>query len=151
MGTTVTLALVAGTWVQIANVGDGRAYLWRRGKLAQLTEDHSLAGKLAKWGEIDEEDIVKHPRRNVLYRTLGMYESAELEIDLFEQELQADDKLLLCSDGLWQAFPNKAQLERWLAPHESAAEFCRRLVSEANRRGGMDNISVVVVNIEETA
>jgi serine/threonine protein phosphatase PrpC len=151
LGTTITLALVYGTWAQIANVGDSRAYLWRSGQLTQLTEDHSLAAKLVKWGEIDEADLVNHPRRNVLYRTLGMYESAGLEMDMFEQELQPDDKLLLCSDGLWQAFPDTVELEGWLAPQQPASELCHQLVTEANWRGGVDNISVVIVSLKEAA
>jgi protein phosphatase len=85
----------------------------------------------------------------VLSCSLGVG-TIDFEVDLFERELQPGDKLLLCSDGLWQAFPDLADLAWWLGLAEPSADLCRRLVLEANRRDGSDNISAVVVRAEES-
>jgi serine/threonine protein phosphatase PrpC len=137
------LALIYGNRAHIANVGDSRTYVWRRGQLTQITRDHSLAALLAERGQIDKTAIADHPRSNVLYQALGIHE--KVDVDLFEWDLQPGDKLLLCSDGLWRAFPDTAELARWLDSTAAPDDLCQRLVAEANRRDGSDNISAVVV------
>jgi protein phosphatase len=144
LGTTVTLAVVYGNQVYIANVGDGRVYAWRNNKITQITQDHSLAATLAEMGQIDQEEIVDHPRSNVIIRALGSEET--VKIDLFEWKPQAGDRLLLCSDGLWKAFSDKDELALRLRLPLSDADLCQQLVEEANRRDGSDNISVVIVS-----
>lgn len=149
MGTTITLALVAGGVAYIAHVGDSRAYAWRRGKLTQLTEDHSWAASLARNGIISEEEIDTHPRNNVLWRALGQEET--VRVALYEWPLQAGDRLLLCSDGLWKAFTNTAELAPWLGKDASPAKLCSSLVDVAQRRDGSDDTSAVVVVTGDTA
>jgi protein phosphatase len=147
LGTTITLALLYGDVVQIANVGDGRAYAWRAGEAIRLTEDHSIVAELVRLGQIEESEIAHHPWRNVLSQALGI--ETPIEIDLVQWKLQPGDKLLLCSDGLWQAFADTAELASWLSLPDEPAELCRRLVQAANQRDGSDNISAVIVSVEE--
>lgn len=149
LGTTITLALIYENMVHIANVGDSRTYVYRAGQMTQITRDHSFAAKLVRMGKLDETELTHHPGRNVLYRSLGSRSKRDLEIDFFEWQLHSGDKLLLCSDGLWQAFSTSTELAKWLGTAATPAEICQQLVSEANRRDGSDNISAVVVEIEE--
>jgi protein phosphatase len=131
----------------IANVGDSRAYAWRNHELTQLTQDHSLAAKLAEAGMIEEEEVADHPRSNVVLRALGIED--EVEVDFFEWRPQPGDKLLLCSDGLWNAFPDADELGQWLSSDAAPADLCQHLVNEANRRDGSDNISAIVIGVNE--
>jgi serine/threonine protein phosphatase PrpC len=146
LGTTITLALIYGNQALIANVGDSRAYAWRSGQMTQITSDHSWVAKLAAEGLIDETEVAQHPRSNVLLQALGTCN--QVDVDLFDWTLQAGDKLLLCSDGLWQAFPDPVELGEWLGSATMPSELCQQLVTEANQRDGSDNISVVVVNVD---
>lgn len=149
-GTTMTLALIYNDWVYIANVGDSRAYIWRSEQITQITQDHSLVAQMARLGIIDEAEIWGHPKSNILSRAVGVDE--QVNIDLFEWELQPGDKLLLCSDGLWKAFPDVERLARLFTVFRmSAMDLCELLVSEAKWRDGSDNISAVVVDVDEAA
>ena len=149
MGTTATLALVRGHLVDFANVGDGRAYLWRQGMLRQVTQDHSLAAKLAAEGVIESNDVYYHPHNNIILRALGIGE--RVEVDLFEEELEIGDKLLICSDGLWKAFGSADKLVDWLDTETTPADLCQQLVQEAKLRDGSDNISVIIVEVKPVA
>jgi len=148
LGTTVTLALVQGEFVHLANVGDGRAYAWRAGNLTRITQDHSLAAELARQGVIEDAQIAGHARSNVLTRAVGIKD--EVEVDMFDWLLQPGDKLLLCSDGLWKAFPDNNELARFLASAQTSAELCQALVAQAKERDGSDNISAVVITLNQT-
>jgi serine/threonine protein phosphatase PrpC len=148
MGSTVTLAAIQGDRAIVANVGDSRTYLWRDSTLRQLTTDHSVPGALIAAGQLEPEEIYDHPQRHVIYNCLGFKEKLEVEI-IQPLSLQPGDALLLCSDGLWEMVRPTGKLTTLFAETPDVAATCRRLVDEANKRGGEDNIAVVIVRVEE--
>jgi protein phosphatase len=148
MGSTVTLAVVEGNRATVANVGDSRAYLWRNGWLRQLTDDHSVPGALLRQGQITPEEADAHPHRHVLYRALGL--KPGVEVDIYPSlVLRHGDALLLCSDGLWDMLAPAEKLATFLTPETSPLVTCRRMVDAANEAGGEDNITVVLVRVED--
>ena len=144
MGTTITSAIVFGSMAYIANVGDSRIYLYRASSgLTQITTDHSQVWQLFKEGLIQEEDIYTHPKRNEINRCLG--ERVRVEIDTFKVPLQANDVLLLCSDGLWEMVRN-ADIEQIIKDNAPrASQTSAKLIDAALHNGGADNVSAVVV------
>lgn len=145
MGTTVTAAVVAGDSVGIAHVGDSRAYRWRRGRLEQLTEDHSLVGEMLRQGRISEAEAEKHPQRSVITRALGI--EAGVEVDTASFAWEPGDIFLLCSDGLSSMVQDK-EISRILGEAEDIGAAGVSLVDAANTRGGRDNITVVLFSPE---
>jgi protein phosphatase len=142
MGTTLTAALIDGANALIAHVGDSRAYLLRAGVLRQLTADHTLVARMVKSGEITEAEADVHPHKNVLTRALGTDEQVEVDEDTIA--LLDGDRLLLCSDGL-TGMVTEEQIQAILENSEQPQQAADRLVKAANRAGGIDNISVVVL------
>src|SRR5215469_2053975 len=143
MGTTLTAALVLDTKVYIVNIGDSRAYIYREGTdLCQITRDHSLVATLVEDGQITADEIYTHPDRNKIYRSLGYRET--VEVDWFVTDFCPQDRLVLCSDGLWEMVRN-VYLERILRSCKLPTEASSRLVQAALRAGGADNISVIVI------
>lgn len=145
MGTTVTCVLVEENQAAIANVGDSRTYLLRDGQLRQITEDHSYVARLVKEGQLQPDEVFDHPRRNVITRSLGY--KPDIEIDTWLEVLQPGDRLLLCSDGLWEMVQDPAFLQRELAQSADPAATVRTFIDAANANGGADNIGVVVVHV----
>lgn len=147
MGTTLTAAMVDGTYVAVAHVGDSRAYLLHDGRLTRVTEDHSMVADLVRQGSITEEDARFHPQRSVITRALGS--DPDMVADVFEVRASAGDRLLLATDGLTGMLTDDYIAEILLQerdPDSAAA----KLVEAANRAGGYDNITVVVVDLDET-
>lgn len=143
MGTTLTATRIDGMTAVLAHVGDSRAYLMRDGVLRQLTEDHSLVARMVKSGEITEAEADVHPHKNVLTRALGTDE--EVDVDEETVALLDGDRLLLCSDGL-TGMVTEDQILAILANSDQPQQAADRLVKAANRAGGIDNISVVVLD-----
>jgi len=141
-GSTVTLALIQGNTAHIANVGDSRTYLYRDGALKLITQDHSLVASLVEAGYIQPEEIYTHPQRNIIYRALG--NKQKLEVDLFQQTLQSGDRLLLCSDGLWEMVSD-SKIAKIIKNGATPDATCKELIQVANKNGGKDNIGVIIV------
>lgn len=143
-GTTVSAVLFRGEQMTIAHVGDSRAYsISAAGEIQVLTRDHSLVRRLIELGQITEEESVNHPQRNVLYRALGQGEPFEPDVSTYP--IISDGYLLICSDGLWGVVPDDVIAELILkapTPHDA----CQELVNAANKGGGPDNISVILVH-----
>lgn len=144
MATTMVAAVLQGNHAFIANVGDSRGYLWRNGRIEQITKDQSLVAKLVEEGAITEEEASYHPRRNVILYSLGSERSPK--IDLFEQTLEKGDILFLCSDGLTRHVTD-AEIALTLN-EESPEQASTALIRKANDRGGEDNISVAVIHYD---
>jgi protein phosphatase len=143
MGTTLVAALVIGDAAHIANVGDSRAYLVSNDDgIRRITTDHSLVERLIALGQIKPDEARIHPQRNVIYRTIG--DKEEAEIDFFVQKLNPGDSLLLCSDGL-SGKVEDAEIWRLVARSQSPQEACEQLVQAANDNGGDDNVTVIIV------
>jgi PPM family protein phosphatase len=145
MGTTLTAALVREGEVHLAHVGDSRAYLLRAGAMRQLTQDHTLVGRMIRAGEISEAEAEVHPHRNVLTRVVGT--EPEVRVDERDVGLLEGDRLLLCSDGLTNMVTEDQVQAILEATPTNPQEAADRLVRAANRAGGVDNITVVVLDL----
>jgi protein phosphatase len=145
MGTTMTVALVEDGGVVIGHVGDSRAYLVRDGRIAQLTEDHSLVNELLKSGKLSREEAEVHPQRSVITRAVGT--DPDVDVDSFVVETQVGDVFLICSDGLTDMVDDEGILEVVERDHDDLDRVTKLLVAAANRGGGEDNITVVAFGI----
>jgi len=143
MGTTIVVAVVRNETLQVAHVGDSRAYLIRNGEIQQLTRDHTFVNELIRANAITEEEARQSPYRNRLLRSVGGSD-AKLEVDVTEQiPLHGGDTILLCTDGLTQYASSQDLLES--ASNGDGREIVERLIQFANGRGGTDNITACVV------
>lgn len=148
MGTTVVGILVAGNVAAVAHVGDSRAYRLRNGRLDQLTQDHTWVNEQVVAGFLSKEQARSHPLKNVVTRALGG--ESDVLVDVREIEVRPGDVYLLCSDGL-TGMLSDADIRDRLSANGSLHEICRRLVNDSNARGGIDNVTVVVLAIEAEA
>jgi protein phosphatase len=148
MGTTMTAAYVGDDEVSIAHVGDSRAYRLRDGELEQMTRDHSLVGELVRRGKLTEAEAEEHPQRSVITRALGP--EAAVDVDTWTFRAQAGDVFLLCSDGL-TSMVDEARIVELLRDGPDLQRAGQALIDEANRRGGRDNITVVLFRLEDVA
>ncbi|HVL94546.1 MAG TPA: Stp1/IreP family PP2C-type Ser/Thr phosphatase [Solirubrobacteraceae bacterium] len=146
MGTTCTAIYVGEDEVALAHVGDSRCYLFRDGDLTRLTRDHSLVGELIDRGKLTEEQAEVHPQRSVITRALGA--EPDVRVDTERVEARGGDLFLLCSDGLTSMIREPA-LVAILQEGESLETTGRRLIAAANDAGGRDNITVVLLRIDE--
>jgi serine/threonine protein phosphatase PrpC len=147
MGTTVVCAIIRGHELYVAHVGDSRAYLARGQAMQQLTEDHSWVEDQVRAGVISQEDARTHPQRNIITRSLG--NRPEVVVDTQRRIIQEGDIILLCSDGLCGPVRDEEIQEAILNDEPQAA--CDRLVDLANENGGPDNVTTIVLRIDEIA
>ena len=145
MGTTCVTAVLRGNMAYIANVGDSRAYLLRGSQVKQISQDHSWVAEQVRAGLLTDDQARTHAQRNVITRCLGT--QVEVDVDVFHEELSQGDSLVLCTDGL-SAMVNEEELQRIVhqfVPQESVYH----LVERANENGGPDNITAIVVRVNE--
>lgn len=148
MATTIVVAWLLGDRLWVAHTGDSRLYRMRGGQLEQLTRDHSFSQELLDAGMVTEEEARLLPAKNLVTRALGA--SAEVEPEVRDYPLQAGDLVLMCSDGLTEMI-SFAEIGAQLSSCKGdVQEGARRLVDMANEAGGRDNVSVVVVGVQET-
>lgn len=145
MGTTCVAAVFRGGTAYIANVGDSRSYLVRRGVIKQVSQDHSWVEEQVRAGLLTRDQARSHAQRNVITRCLGT--QPDVEIDIFSERLEEGDSMVLCSDGLSGLVPDEelGQIVDQYLPQESVYH----LVERANENGGSDNITAVVVRVQE--
>jgi serine/threonine protein phosphatase PrpC len=146
MGTTLTAVYVGEREISIAHVGDSRAYRLRDGVLERLTEDHSLVDELLRQGRLTPEEALEHPQRSVITRALGP--EGVVDVDTRSYSARDGDVYLLCSDGLTTMLAEDRLAELLLA-HASLREAGEALIAAANEAGGRDNITVVLLRVEE--
>jgi protein phosphatase len=151
MGTTVTVALVHETEgaVEIGHVGDSRAYRIRDGVLEQLTSDHTLVAELVRTGRLTQEEADTHPQRSVITRAVGT--EPDVEVDAFTVAAEVGDLYFLCSDGLTDMLADDDVLAAVVEADGEPQRAAENLVHEANRAGGMDNVSVILFELLEDA
>lgn len=145
MGSTIVAACFTDDGLQVAHVGDSRAYLWRPGEaIRTVTRDHSLVYELFANGRISREEMSTHPQRNVITRSIGI--KPEVEPDIQEFEVAPGDWILLCSDGLFGKVDD-GEITRLLEDGFDISETATALVAAANAAGGEDNITVLLIEI----
>ena len=145
MGTTLTAALLHGDEISFGHVGDSRAYVFREGKLKQITNDHSLVEELRRQGKLTRDQAAEHPQRSVITRALGP--EPNVDVDTMTFSARPGDVFLLCSDGLTTMLEDE-DVAAILARESDLHKAARRLVRAANERGGRDNITVVLFRLE---
>ena len=141
MGTTIVAAVIKNGHINVAHVGDSRAYLIRDGEIRQITKDHSLVQEMFDQGQLSRSELKNNNLRNIITRALGVSEGVEIEFN--NAELGKGDVLLLCSDGL----TNEVTDEQILSIFETTKFelYPAKLIEQANKAGGKDNITVVAV------
>jgi protein phosphatase len=146
MGTTVTMAFHLGVQLCVVHVGDSRAYLYRDGELDQLTQDHTLMADMVRRGALRPDQVAGHRFRHVITNAVGGPELG-VKVEARALEVQAGDRLLLCSDGLTEMVTNEAiaaVLDAEPAPEAAA----KKLLARANEGVASDNITLLIVRFE---
>jgi serine/threonine protein phosphatase PrpC len=146
MGTTLVALVVEERHAWLLNVGDSRGYRMRQGRLQQITEDHSLVEEQVRLGRLSHSDAAHSPLRNVITRALGTH--GQVTPDIFPLEVEPGDLFLLCSDGLTRELSD-AVLESLLGAEQTLDDTCAELIRAANKAGGQDNITCLLVRAGE--
>jgi len=142
MGTTVVACMADDSTMSVAHVGDSRAYLVRKGQLSRLTNDHSWVFEQVQAGMLTEAEAEKHPLRNVITRALGG--ALSVTPDAAEVQSEPGDVYLLCSDGLTGMVPEE-EILRIISEGSDLEKACQKLIDLANERGGLDNVTAILV------
>lgn len=149
MGTTLVALIAAHDGedrrIRILNIGDSRCYSMRKGQLTQVTLDHSLVEEQVRLGRMTKSEAHRSPLQNVITRALGTQSS--VTPDLFEIDAESGDLFLLCSDGLTRELTDE-QIEAQLKGEQPLDETCAQLVKAANKAGGHDNITCLLIRVE---
>nr|WP_283163288.1 Stp1/IreP family PP2C-type Ser/Thr phosphatase [Sporolactobacillus mangiferae] len=144
MGTTFAVALCTDQWIAVSSVGDSRIYIWHEGEpIRQLTEDHTFVNELLKSGQITKEEAASHPKRHILMRSLGTEPTIALDTSVIDWG--SGSHILICSDGLTNKLSD-GQLSKIMECQASMHEKTEMMIQEANRAGGEDNVSVVIIS-----
>ena len=141
MGTTIVAAVIQGRTLIVANVGDSRLYIVGD-EITQVTQDHSLVQEMVRLGEMDPQSAKNHPDKNIITRAVGV--SEKVKIDIFERQLRAGEYIILCSDGLTNMVEDSVILQI-LHGAGSLSDKAERLIELANKNGGKDNITVIII------
>ncbi len=141
MGTTITCALDVGSEVYLAHAGDSSAYLLKGSRIAKLTRDHSLVQEMVDKGTLKQEDMVRHPSKNIITRSLGTNDN--LQLDMLEVSREHFDHIILSTDGLTDYVTKEEMLEAHLKEPDNK-KFVEMMVNLAKERGGKDNISLLI-------
>lgn len=148
MCTTLTVALLKGTELTLAHIGDTRGYLLHGSELIKLTEDHNEAGRLVKKGLLTEDEAKYHPGRSRLFKVLG--ENQYLIPDIYSYNISYGDCVFLCSDGLY-SFMSNEQFKACAAERNNPESICRKLIAQALEGQSTDNITVTIGKAEPLA
>jgi protein phosphatase len=147
MGTTLTMGYVVWPRLYVVHAGDSRCYLYRSAELKQITKDHTVAEKMLDKDVLTPDKVEESPWSNVLWNAVGGG-SEDISPEVYKAELQKDDILLLCTDGLTKHVKDEAIVRtltgRITAPWEGSQTVAEKLVEMANQEGGTDNITAVV-------
>ena len=146
MGTTVVSALFVDDALVVGHVGDSRLYRRRDGVFEQITEDHSLLNDYIKMKHLSPDEIAAFPHKNVIVRALGMKDTVQVDVHVDSPRL--GDVYLICSDGLSGMIKDEEMAEIAMSDRDLDV-VCERLITTANKNGGLDNITVVAVRLEE--
>ena len=147
MGTTFSAIAVADMKGYIVHVGDSRIYIVRNNEILRLTTDHTFVEKMVEEGRLTDEEAREHPQKNILYMSLGARQSFSPEISE-RFDLNEDDRFILCSDGLNNMVPDNV-IKEYVTAH-SPQKAVEQLIIKANDNGGLDNITLVVVHVDES-
>jgi PPM family protein phosphatase len=145
MGTTVVATLFADGALIVGHVGDSRLYRRRDGRFEQITEDHSLLNDYIKIKHLSAEEIANFPHKNVIVRALGMKDSVQVDVHIDSPRL--GDIYVLCSDGL-SGMVKDQEISDMVVGERDLDVLCGRLITAANKNGGLDNITVVTIRVE---
>jgi serine/threonine protein phosphatase PrpC len=145
LASTVIAAIIEGNMGHIANVGDSRAYLVNRGGIRQLSKDHSQVQELVDAGKLTSEQARHTAGRNVITRAVGA--STDVQVDTYKVSLSPGDRILLCTDGLWEPVTD-SEIQKLVMECKDPQAACEKLVALANDRGGKDNVSVIIVEMK---
>lgn len=142
MGCTITACILEPTEIALGHVGDTRGYLWRDGQLKKLTTDHSLVGRLVEMGQLTEEEARNSPQRSIIYRAMGT--NPDVEVDLYHENVQPGDRIILSSDGVWEYFVHE-ELQEIVTEHQDPDAIADHLIKVCLSRGADDNATVAVI------
>jgi hypothetical protein len=148
MSTTVTAVVLRGNELTVANVGDSRTYLIRNGHAQQVTADHTWVEEQVRIGLITREEAARHPQRNIITRSLGG--SQKIDVDIFEENVQSGDSVLLCSDGL-SNLVTRSEIGTMVSQGLKAEAAVKELIELSKQRGAPDNVTAVLLNIVRRA